>query len=291
MLILVINLARRPDRLALMRGQLDALGLEFERVDAVDGKAADLGPGTDLITPIERACAFSHRRAWARFLESGESHCLVMEDDVLVSPHAGKLVENLNRLPGNAEIVRLETGLQVSLIGHGHDFGLAGHRAHRLYSRQHGAAAYIVSRVFAQRAVRDLKAFAEPIDDVLFQVKSPNFFPSVRYQISPGLCIQADLYEPTQRSGLARSDLQVDRANRVYGAMAPKIKVKRSLPEKCVREAGRWWRRVRGTTTALFNLVVLGRALRHIPFTGTVTPAAAAAFPPAPSPHPGARAM
>ena len=35
--IFVINLARRPDRLARISQDLDALGLAFQRVEAVDG--------------------------------------------------------------------------------------------------------------------------------------------------------------------------------------------------------------------------------------------------------------
>lgn len=261
-----------------MRDQLDALGLPFERIDAIDGRVVDLGPGTDLITPVELACALSHRKAWDRFLDSGEKFCLILEDDVLIAPQAKGLIDDPGRLPPDAEIVRLETGLQSSLLGYGRAFGLAGHRVHRLYSRHHGCAAYVVSRAFAERAIRDLTAFAEPIDDILFQTRSPNFFPSVRYQVRPGLCVQADLYEPTQRSVLASSDLQEDRAVRVYGSMPPDHKVKRSFPEKCLREVRRWYRRSRRTAVALVNLVVLRRAMRHIPFSGPVLPVAAQAL-------------
>lgn len=274
MLILLINLARRPDRLAFMQSQLDALELPFERIDAVDGKAVDLGPGTDLITPVELACALSHRKAWAHFLDSGENVCLILEDDVLIAPQAKGLIDDPNHLPPDAEIVRLETGLQTSLLGYGRPFGLAGYRLHRLYSRHHGCAAYMVSRAFAARAVRDLTSFAEPLDDLLFQSKSPNFFRSVRYQIRPGLCLQADLYEPTAQSLLARSNLQEDRAVRVYGSMPPRLKVTRSLPEKCVREVQRWYRRSKRVAVTLVNLVLLRRAMRHIPFSGPVLPVA-----------------
>ena len=94
MLVLLINLARRPDRLAFVRNQLDALEIAFERIDAIDGKAVNVGPGTDLISPVERACALSHRAAWTRFLETDESHCLILEDDVLISPQARWFIED-----------------------------------------------------------------------------------------------------------------------------------------------------------------------------------------------------
>lgn len=274
MLILVINLARRPDRLAFMRSQLDALGLAFERIEAIDGQQEDVGPGTDLITPVEIACAMSHRMAWQRFLASGEPLCLILEDDVLIAPGAKLLLDAPHRLPRDADIVRLETGLQRSLIGSGRRCGLAGHRAHLLHSRHHGSAAYIITRACAERAVRDLTAFAEPIDDIMFAVNSPNHFPSVRYQIRPGLCLQADLYEPTRQSDLARSDLEPDRFRRwTPPPVVQRAKVKRSVLEKCLREVGRWRRRSVGAAELLYTRMVVGRAWRVIPFSGTGLPA------------------
>ena len=107
MQILLINLSRRPDRLAFMRAQFDQLGLPFERIDAIDGKVVDVGPGTDLISPVELACALSHRKAWAHFLDSGENFCLILEDDVLIVPQAKHLIDDPSHLPLDAEIVRL----------------------------------------------------------------------------------------------------------------------------------------------------------------------------------------
>ncbi|MFG1287061.1 glycosyltransferase family 25 protein [Xanthobacter versatilis] len=282
MLIFVINLARRPDRLAFMRGQLDALGLAFERIEAVDGQREDVGQGTDLITPVEIACAMSHRKAWQRFLETGENRCLILEDDVLIAPRAKLLLEDPRHLPADADIVRLETGLQKSLVGRARRCGLAGHRVHALYSRHHGSAACIITRGFAERAVRSLTTFVEPIDDIMFAVNSPNYFPSIRYQMRPGLCIQADLYHPSQQTKLAQSDLQPDRLVRVLGRdpvpPPPKMKVVRSFPEKCLREVGRWRRRSLGSARTLYDRLIVGRSWRLIPFSGPILPVAAAAI-------------
>ncbi|MFG1373060.1 glycosyltransferase family 25 protein [Xanthobacter oligotrophicus] len=279
MLILVINLARRPDRLAFMRSQLDALGLAFERIAAIDGQQEDVGPGTDLITPVEIACALSHRKAWQRFLASGEPLCLVLEDDVLIAPQAKLLLDAPHRLPRDADIVRLETGLQRSLLGRARRCGLAGHRAHLLHSRHHGSAAYVITRAFAERAVRDMTAFAEPIDDILFAVNSPNHFPSVRYQMRPGLCLQAEFYHPSRKADIARSDLEPDRFLR-WSPPPPvqRVKVKRSVLEKCLREVGRWRRRCAAAAGTLYERLIVGRAWRVIPFSGTVLPVAAVAL-------------
>ena len=39
MKIFVINLARRPERMAFMERQFASLGLSFERVEAIDGES------------------------------------------------------------------------------------------------------------------------------------------------------------------------------------------------------------------------------------------------------------
>ena len=282
MLILVINLARRPDRLAFVRSQLDALGIAFERIDAIDGKAMDLGPGTDLMTPVEHACALSHRKAWLRFLASDESHCLILEDDVFVAPQTKQVIEDPRGLPKSVEILRLETRLHPSLLGRGRRRGPPGFKAHPLLSTHHGSAAYIINRAFAERAVNHSIAFVEPLDDVLFNLTSSSYLPSITYQMRPGLCVQADLYEPAKGTAISRSDLETERDIR-KSQLEPShphvaMKRKRSFPEKCLREVGRWWRKIRTTAEFLHVRFIVGRAWRDIPFAGRILPVAAAAL-------------
>ena len=82
MRIYLINLARRPDRLAAMAAQAQGLELRLERVEALDAADAEAGldawfePGGPLgeIPRGDKACLLSHRRAWELFAESGEAH-------------------------------------------------------------------------------------------------------------------------------------------------------------------------------------------------------------------------
>ncbi|MDI4658614.1 glycosyltransferase family 25 protein [Xanthobacter autotrophicus] len=279
MLILLINLARRPDRLAFMRSQLDALGLAFERIEAVDGQALDWRAGTGCITAGERACALSHRTAWQRFLASDEQLCLVLEDDALIAPEAKLLLESPRAFPPDADILRLEATPQYSTLGRGRRCGPAGIRAHRLHSKQHGTAAYMITRAFAERALRDLVDFAESIDVVLFEPASTGYYQNVTYQLRPGVCLQAEFYEPGRIAGLAMSDLETERAPR---PLAPKparsAKVRRSIPEKCLREMARWGRRFRVLAKFHSERIIVGRVWRDVPFIGTVLPVAVAAL-------------
>ncbi len=95
----LINLDRNPERLAFMRGQLDALGLPFERLPAVCGKslsperrAAGFSPVRSFIASKKRmsdaevGVALSHIGCCRRLLASGEPCALVLEDDVVLGP-------------------------------------------------------------------------------------------------------------------------------------------------------------------------------------------------------------
>ena len=108
MRIYLINLARRPDRLAAMTRGQTALGLALERVEAVDAAAAepdaldrwfeDGGPLGE-IPRGDKACLLSHRLAWEKFLASGDRHAVFLEDDVLLSRGAGALLTDDGWIP------------------------------------------------------------------------------------------------------------------------------------------------------------------------------------------------
>ncbi|HWX89451.1 MAG TPA: glycosyltransferase family 25 protein, partial [Rhizomicrobium sp.] len=155
MQIYLINLARRPDRLAAMTGQAAKLGLALERVEALDAASAqglerwfeDGGPLGE-IPRGDKACLLSHRRAWELFIASGDAHAVFLEDDVRLSKSAPALLGSDNWIPKGALVVKLEhygpPGQRVLLTDMravGEDFALG-----RMLSRHTGAAAYILSR-------------------------------------------------------------------------------------------------------------------------------------------------
>jgi glycosyl transferase family 25 len=88
----VINLDRSADRLAAVTRTLHALGLPFERIEAVDGgklsgeEISQLASnnGFAFFKPLTRGeigCALSHRRALERVVELGCPCALILEDD------------------------------------------------------------------------------------------------------------------------------------------------------------------------------------------------------------------
>lgn len=278
MLILLINLERRRDRLEFMRAQLAALGLPFERIEAIDCSTGDFGVDTPTITAAERACALSHRKAWQHFLVSGQQRCLILEDDVILSPALKPFLDNPANIPPEIELLHLETRLMRTRLGLPRDSGVRGFRIHRLRSTHFGAAAYVMSRAFADAAVRDLTDFGDPVDHVLFGTGEDCFYPTAAHQLRPALGIQAELVEPVANATVAASDLQRFRVTRL-----PKIAVrlpspKRSNLVRILREIGRVPRNLKAMGTSVHETLATRSVWCDVPFAGPILPAASAAL-------------
>jgi len=84
MLIQVINLLRRPDRLERITTDFRKAGLTFETQIAVDGQAANLR--SEFLSTGEIGCFKSHINAMRRQVEIGARYSLIIEDDAKLSP-------------------------------------------------------------------------------------------------------------------------------------------------------------------------------------------------------------
>ena len=84
LLIQVINLDRRPDRLALISGDLHKAGLSFETQVAVDGQTVEIS--SKFLSKGEVGCFMSHVNSMRRQAEVGAPFCLILEDDAALSP-------------------------------------------------------------------------------------------------------------------------------------------------------------------------------------------------------------
>ena len=120
----LINLDRNPERLAFMRGQLDRLGIPFERFPAVYGR--ELSPearakgfsrvrsfiaSKKRLSDAEIGVAMSHVGCCRRMVEANDRYALVLEDDVVLSD---RFAETLSRVeaflnPGRPQ--RREVGM------------------------------------------------------------------------------------------------------------------------------------------------------------------------------------
>ena len=108
--VFVINLKRRPDRLAEITAVLAPLGISFERIEAVDGKdfkhrhqhqiwLSWLFNGFKFMLRGATACMMSHRNVWQRIVDEKIPVALVLEDDAVVADFdSGMLDIDLERL-------------------------------------------------------------------------------------------------------------------------------------------------------------------------------------------------
>jgi GR25 family glycosyltransferase involved in LPS biosynthesis len=109
MLIQVINLASRPDRLALMKSQLNEAGLDFETQVAVDGKKAKFE--SKFLSLGEIGAFKSHVNALRRQKETGAAYSLILEDDAaLTSVVNGKFLIKMMELMNRNKIDILQIG-------------------------------------------------------------------------------------------------------------------------------------------------------------------------------------
>lgn len=203
MRIYLVNLARRPDRLATMIRQTVPLGLSLERVEAVDAKSEEPAMVNRWFTqsgPLgqipmgDKACLLSHRQGWNMFLASGDRHAVFLEDDVRLSVSAAALLTSDGWIPADAAVVKLEhygpAGQRVLLDeirAVGEDFQLG-----RMLSRHTGAAAYILSRRAAELLLHQT-CFDLPVDHLLFNPNNSKLFARLRpRQLVPAIARQEE---------------------------------------------------------------------------------------------------
>ena len=98
--VLIISLTRAVERRESISAHLKNLGVEFEFVDAVEGKALSaaeiqglLAPGASL-SPGQVGCYLSHLKAYQMIVDRKIPAALILEDDARLGPDALKLLHS-----------------------------------------------------------------------------------------------------------------------------------------------------------------------------------------------------
>ena len=106
--VYVINLDRRPDRMAKMREQLDRMkGVGWHRIAAVDAKSVSRkGPYLD---EGSVACQMSHMKAMRSFLDTHHEHAVILEDDVELSSDFPRFLESTGWIPDGVGLIKLDS--------------------------------------------------------------------------------------------------------------------------------------------------------------------------------------
>lgn len=175
--VFVINMAENTRRLARCAAELDAAGIDWIRLEAVDGRALSV---TDLagvydaetnrrrakhpLVPPEIGCYLSHIAAWERIAAGDAPGGIVLEDDFRIT---GDLKTAIERLAANADgwdLTKLFSFKPVTLQGTPRELGqgfLLGTPT-RVPSTTLG---YAITKAGAQKLADQARPFFRPVDE------------------------------------------------------------------------------------------------------------------------------
>ena len=175
----VINLDRAPERLARARTQLDAIGLPWTRLPAVDARALTPQQAALLdeaayrrkhgMTPSlgELGCYLSHVEVMRALLVSRHEFALVLEDDVLLRPSLPAVLNGLMACRERWDVAKLSavhSGTPVPYLQ-----VAPGHALAVMLSRCTGSSAYMLNRKAAAAYLEHLLPMSLPYDHVFDQ--------------------------------------------------------------------------------------------------------------------------
>lgn len=173
--VYVINLDRRTDRMEKLDPQLKKLGIQYERVSAVDAKELDISPIV--------AGTMSHQKLLA---DNYDNRILVLEDDALfVDDFNEKFEEYMEHLPPETDIFYLgallpkHTG-RVDDIGNKYWFKQVLTTGSHAYSIHPARVKYFANKLDGYEWYIDigLRIFAEGYKAVVAQPNLVTQFPS-----------------------------------------------------------------------------------------------------------------
>lgn len=175
MKVYVVNLATSTERMQSMHRQLTALGLSYERVEAVWGKALTADALSALYSaednrqkfyrPLsagEIGCYASHLQLWRRMVDEAVPMALVLEDDMTLDPRTPALLQALQAGPDDWDMVKL-IGMRRAEVAHSWPLidGFSLVDCKRLPSL---TGAYVIRGSGAAKLARRAAPFSRPID-------------------------------------------------------------------------------------------------------------------------------
>lgn len=193
MQVLIINLPEAVERMAFQQAQMQRLGLDYRRLEAVTTGLLD-PPADDAywkkwqrpLKDTEKAAFLSHRRAWQTVLDEKRPF-LILEDDALLSDAVPGFLSSCESIDW-ADHISLEVRGRKKIVGKkpvSQEIPVK-----RLYQDRTGAAAYILWPSGANKLLercRNYSGLADAVISSTYALKS--------YQCDPALAIQLDMCE------------------------------------------------------------------------------------------------
>lgn len=197
--IYVLNLDRIPERWQALSASLDALGLRYERIAALDRLAPGAGP---LHAEFDRGrlsrdypatlgdicCSLSHQRLWRRIATIETGAAIVLEDDARPAPAFADFARadlaglmraqgigalKLEHWPGGERSRRYPAGLRLGQI-------VGGATLYRQAAGFLGTCAYAITPEAARALLAAHPRMGVPVDHFMFSPTAGLGFPILR---------------------------------------------------------------------------------------------------------------
>lgn len=237
--IFVINLDSSADRLAYQKRQFDRMGMEFERVPAIDGLALSRETYERYafqwdrpISHTEVACLLSHSLCWRRAAEGNGA--VVMEDDQVLADEIKPVLQELGPRDG-ALVFNLETQPRLRYVAREPSETVANVRFFELKMPTAGAGAYVVTRDAARLLLDRMERRAAIADYFIHSA------PGIRrFQADPGLTLElrtmSGMYSLTRRpeanTVIRRINVKKSLVTRFFWAVQyPRVRMRRGISQ------------------------------------------------------------
>ena len=173
--IFAINLDSESDRWDDLSANTKSVGLDVQRVPAVDGRqiapsdwdkfdalSARKQNGREIL-PAEYGCYQSHLLALETFLADGNPYGLIIEDDVAFDENTSRRIEAILAAVPDFDLIKL-TNHRTKLFIRATKTSLGDEIGRTLYGPQGSTAAYLVTRDGARKLVSQLAIMKLPWD-------------------------------------------------------------------------------------------------------------------------------
>jgi len=244
----LINLDRSPDRLQFFAQQANSLGIEFERISAVDGRKMTAAELAEVVSPVfefqplnagEIGVFMSHREAWKRLVSSGAPQAAVFEDDVLLVNSVRQILSAIDTQYIEFDIIKLETTLRPVVCAKSEMRLQSGNVLQRLLTWHGGAAGYVISARCALTLLNLSDRLADPVDQVMFNPMSSICSQLRILQLNPAGCVQKDILSELDSAAFGTTiDRNVTRGRLFRHGLF--VDVRRMLKKQFERQRRKW---------------------------------------------------
>lgn len=198
--IFIISLAEATERRQRMTDIMNSLGLEFEFIDAVDGRKSPpleqdiynakkrLKCFGKHLTGGEIGCTLSHKFLYEKIVNENIEQALIFEDDIIIHPHFLETLQEILKMPVPFEMIRFLSSPKLERLKLRPVYQFKNnHTLTRHTGMPGGSHATLVTKQAAEKMLKNIQHIAYPIDAILGRSWKTHIN---WYTVRPGLVAQ-----------------------------------------------------------------------------------------------------